>query len=366
MAFVFTDLEGHITYVNDSFLKMWGHGQRDDVLGKRVQALWPDQGDFNERLQSWREEGGWTGEMAVIRKDGNRLHLQFSVNMVTDQAKKPFCMMVSFVDITRQKKIEEAMARSEKLVSLGQLSAGLAHELRNPLAVISSCSQFCLENKELESLVKENFQVILRSSRRASNLISELLAFARPGHLEWKEVDLNEVIAKMLRMAELGVNTYHMTFSKRFQKGLPKIICDEEKLGQVIVNLLQNAIQATAGKGEIVLETACSALRDRVEVSIADNGPGIPEEYRPRVFDPFFTTKDGGTGLGLSICHTIVDQHQGSISIECGDKGGTRVSVTLPVNQDGTGTKRRSREKMSPLPDEENGLTAHVEHNHVR
>jgi len=273
--------------------------------------------------------------------------------------------MVSFVDITRQKMIEESMVRSEKLVSLGQLSAGLAHELRNPLAVISSCSQFCLENKELETLVKENFQVILRSSRRASNLISELLAFARPDQPKWKEVDLNEVVIRMLRMAELGVNISLMTFLKRFQKGLPKIICDEEKLGQVIVNLLQNAIQATAGEGEIVLETACSALRDRVEVSIADNGPGIPEEYRARIFDPFFTTKGGGTGLGLSICHTIVDQHQGSISIECGDKGGTRVSVTLPVNQDGTGTKGRYRGEMSPLSDEENGLTAHVEHNHV-
>ena len=124
-----------------------------------------------------------------------------------------------------------------------------------------------------------------------------------------------------------------MTFLTRFGTGLPQIHGDEDKLGQVILNLLQNAIQACAGKGEIVLETRLSALKNMVEVHIADNGPGIPEDYRPRVFDPFFTTKDGGTGLGLSICHTIVGQHQGSISIECGDKGGTRVSVTLPVNQ---------------------------------
>ena len=342
-AFVFTDLHGNITYVNNSFLKMWGHRQRDHALGKKIQALWPTPNGFEENRQSLLEKGEWTGEMAINGEKRQRKHLQFSVNMVTDQANKPFCMMVSFVDITEQKMAKEAMARSEKLVSLGQLSAGLAHELRNPLAVISSCSQFCLENKKLERLVKENFQVIHRSSKRASNLISELLAFARPDRLEWKKVDVNQVIRKMLRMAELGSNISHMTFSERFGKGLPQISGDGEKLGQVILNLLQNAIQATAGKGEIIIETGLSDLSDMVEIKITDNGPGIPEDYRPQVFNPFFTTKDEGTGLGLSICHTIVDQHQGNISVDCGEKKGTQVLVTLPAKN-----------------------TPHVEHNHAR
>ncbi len=359
--------DGHVKFANRIALELSGYSRQEILAVPFPELLHPEERAeaverYNRRLGD--EDLAPSNILRVLKRDGTFIWVE-NQSVKSLWQDKPATL--NFIrDLTRRKKTEEAMARSEKLVSLGQLSAGLAHELRNPLAVISSCSQFCLENKELESLVKENFQVILRSSRRASNLISELLAFARPGQLEWKEVDLNEVIAKMLRIAELGVNTYHMTFSKRFQKGLPKIVCDEEKLGQVIVNLLQNAIQATAGKGEIVLETACSVLRDRVEVNITDNGPGIPEEYRSRVFDPFFTTKDGGTGLGLSICHTIVDQHQGIISIECGEKGGARVSVTLPVNQDGTETKRRSRKKISPLPDEENGLTAHMEHSHVR
>ncbi len=359
--------DGYVKFANRIAMELSGYSQQEILAIPFPELLHPE--DRTEAVERYNRKLGDddltpTNILRVLKRDGTFIWVE-NQSVKSLWQDKPATL--NFMrDLTRRRKIEEAMARSEKLVSLGQLSAGLAHELRNPLAVISSCSQFCLENKELESLVKENFQVILRSSRRASNLISELLAFARPDHLEWKEVDLNEVVTKMLRMAELGVNTYHMTFSKRFQKGLPKIICDEEKLGQVIVNLLQNAIQATAGKGEIVLETACSALRDRVEVNIVDSGPGIPEEYRPRVFDPFFTTKDGGTGLGLSICHTIVDQHQGSISIECGEKKGTRVSVTLPVNQDSTGMKGRRQEKMSPLSDEENGLTAHREHNHVR
>ncbi|MFH1908621.1 MAG: ATP-binding protein, partial [Chloroflexota bacterium] len=109
---------------------------------------------------------------------------------------------------------------------------------------------------------------------------------------------------------------------------------DKEKLGQLFLNLIQNAIQAVPKKGKIVLESRVLAQGEVLEVSIVDDGSGIPEDYRSRVFDPFFTTKDGGTGLGLSICHTIVEQHQGSINIECGEETGTRVSVRLPVKQD--------------------------------
>ena len=326
--------DGYVKFANRIALELSGYSQEEILTIPFPEMIHPeDRAEAKERYDRRLEDVELSSDniLRVLKKDGTVLWVENQAvrNLWQDQP-----ATLNFMrDLTRRKKNEEAMARSEKLVSLGQLSAGLAHELRNPLAVISSCSQFCLENKELELLVKENFQVILRSSRRASNLISELLAFARPDRLEWREVDLNEVVAKMLRMAELGVNISHMTFLTRFGTGLPQIHGDEDRLGQVILNLLQNAIQACAGKGEIVLETRLSALKNMVEVHIADNGPGIPEDYRPRVFDPFFTTKDGGTGLGLSICHTIVDQHQGSISIECGDKGGTRVSVTLPVNQ---------------------------------
>ena len=237
-------------------------------------------------------------------------------------------------DITELKIVEEAMVRSEKLASLGQLSAGLSHELRNPLAVISSCSQFCLENMKFEQLVRENFQVIYRNSQRASRLISELLAFARPGRFEREEVDVNELVSRMLQMAELEAEPFGITIVRRLNDRIPKIVGDKEKLGQLFLNLIQNAIQAVPKKGKIVLESRVLAQGEVLEVSIVDDGPGIPEDCRSRVFDPFFTTKDGGTGLGLSICHTIVEQHQGSINIECGEETGTRVSVRLPVKQD--------------------------------
>lgn len=238
-------------------------------------------------------------------------------------------------DVSQQNRMEEMMIRSEKIASLGQLSAGIAHELRNPLAVISSCAQFCLENMTLERLVAENFHVIFRNSHRASTLISELLAFARPDRLKWKSVNLNRLFERMLHMAELEVDPSHVTFVKRFEKGLLEIPGDEEKLGQVCLNLIQNAIQAISGNGTITLETRVDPTTDQVvEISVADNGSGIPQENLQRIFDPFFTTKDKGTGLGLSICHAIVEQHHGNISVECGEGEGTRINIKLPVKQE--------------------------------
>lgn len=329
----FADLEGNVTYVNKAILKMWGYSDEEEVIGKSIQTFIHKEAEAVEAIKKLRETGSCVGQATAVRKDGSLFDVQVSANMVTDESNKPICMMGSFIDITEQKRAEEFMMRSEKLSSLGQLAGGLAHELKNPLAVISSCSQFCLENMKLERLVRENFQVIRRNTKRASKLINELLAFAKPDHLEQKELDVNEVLLRMLRMAGLETDPSHTTFVERLKKRLPKLRGDEEKLSQVFLNLIQNAIQAVSGNGEIVLQTGFIAPDNMVEVKVIDNGPGIPEEYRKRIFDPFFTTKDEGTGLGLSICHSIVEQHRGGISVECGEQGGTRVSVRLPVKQ---------------------------------
>ena len=138
-------------------------------------------------------------------------------------------------------------------------------------------------------------------------------------------------------MAKLELNRKtHVRFLKRFEKGLPEIPGDEEKLGQVCLNLIQNAIQAVSDDGVIILETRrVSGDENAIEISVKDNGSGISPIHLTKIFDPFFTTKDTGTGLGLSICHSIVEQHQGAINAECKETEGTRVSVILPIQQKG-------------------------------
>jgi signal transduction histidine kinase len=270
--------------------------------------------------------------LKAIQVIGN---VQISASMVTDDSDRPICIMGSFLDITRQKMAEGLMMRTEKLSSLGQLSAGLAHELRNPLAVVSSCSQFCMENLKLYPKVHENLQVIQRNSQRASKLISELLAFARPDQLEQEDVDINEIMKNVLRMTRLEVHPGRVAFVQHLSRKLPKVRGDREKLSQVFLNLVQNAIHAVSGKGTIIIESQFPNSHHLLDVSVIDDGPGIQEEYRKKVFDPFFTTKDAGTGLGLSICYSIVEQHMGTICLEQVEEGGTRICVRLPASAEG-------------------------------
>jgi PAS domain S-box-containing protein len=332
----FSDLEGNMAYANNSFCQMWGYGNGDEIVGKPFWEFF-NKGAGVSRIHMILQEGGsYVREASAVRKDGSSFDVLVSAGVVLNESGKPIRMMSSFIDITQQKKAEESMMRAEKLSSLSHLSAGLAHELRNPLAVISSCTQFCLENVKLERLVRENFEVIYRNNQRANKLIGELLAFAKPDHLEQKEMDINEVLLDVLHMAKLEIDPADVNFVRYLRKGLPKIMGDKGKLGQVFLNIIQNAIQAISGKGKIILKSQFLAADDVLEVSVSDNGHGIPEDYRKKIFDPFFSTKDGGTGLGLSICNSIVEQHRGSIDISGGEDKGTHISVRLPAIQEMT------------------------------
>ena len=135
--------------MNKSFLQLWGYGHDKDVLGKPLEDFLESKEKALQMVKALYEKGGWTGEMGAVSKDGSLLDLHISASMVNDADGRPVCMMASLVDISEKREMEEAMLRSEKLSSMGQLAAGLAHELKNPLAVISSCAQFCMENMEL-------------------------------------------------------------------------------------------------------------------------------------------------------------------------------------------------------------------------
>jgi len=329
------DLKGHITYANKAFVRMWGYPNEEALIGKPLRRLFHSQMNGAKAVETLRTEGGFVDEVTAVREDGSPFPVQVSANMVLNESGRPISMMGSFLDITEQKKAEEMMLRTEKLSSLGQLSAGLAHELRNPLAVVSSCSQFCLENMKLERLVRENFEVIYRSSQRASKLISELLTFARSGALTTNDVDIDEVVKRVLEIIRMEVDPDRVALVQRLEAGLPQIRGDREKLRQVFLNLLQNAIQAVSSRGTIIVESRFIQLENLVEITVMDDGPGIPEEHRQKVFDPFFTTKPDGTGLGLSICHSIVEQHMGTIHVEPVEDRGVCVCVRLPAFKTG-------------------------------
>ena len=266
-----------------------------------------------------------------INKNGNIKFVETNSVLISWQNRPT--VLVFIRDITEQKILREAIIRSEKLSALGKLSAGLAHELRSPLTAISSYTQFCLEEPKLPTDLKNNLEMINSHVQRANQLIKDLLAFSKPAQIAWNPIDINNILSHTLRMARLEKSGSGILLETDFDPDLPLVQGDGGKISQVFFNIIMNAIEASSKGEKILAQSRYLVEESRVEITIIDNGPGIPKEYLKNIFDPFFTLKDDGTGLGLSIAHTIMEQHKGHIKATTGPEGiGARVSVVFPVN----------------------------------
>jgi signal transduction histidine kinase len=214
--------------------------------------------------------------------------------------------------------------------------SGLLHDLRNPLAVINSCAQLCLDGSDLDPAVRERLEMILESSQKAHALTKQFLSYAKSSVLDFKPVNINRLLLIMWKMSELESAPCQVIFNAHLAKDLPEVMGSQENLERVFLNLFMNAIHAISRKGKVTVETRLLPSQDLVEIKVSDDGPGIPPEQQARIFEPFFTTKENGTGLGLSICHSIILQHRGTISIDSSAARGTTVSIQIPVVQNET------------------------------
>lgn len=226
----------------------------------------------------------------------------------------------------------ERMKRAERLFALGQLSAGLAHEVRNPLSSIAGAADMLQRNHGLEERDAECLGIISKECQRLNRLVTDFLAFARPRTPHYQSVDIEALLDCVIGLAAHATGGAPITLRREPLPALGPIDCDPELLTQVLLNLAINAIQAMPEGGEVRL----SARRrdNRVLIQIRDEGCGISEGDRDRIFDPFFTTKPTGTGLGLSVAHQIVEQFGGILSAEANPGKGMTFSVQLPAAQE--------------------------------
>jgi signal transduction histidine kinase len=237
------------------------------------------------------------------------------------------------------KQSQLTLRRADRLSSLGLLTAGLAHEIRNPLVAIRTFTQLLPERYD-DAEFREVFQgLALKEVDRICGLINDLLNFARPSRPNIAEENLNEVVDGVARILESQAKDREVKIAREFVPNLPKVWIDREQLKQVFMNLILNAIQAMRDGGSLVIATRVSAdgdgnaTRPCVQVEVRDTGIGIPEENLERIFDPFFTNKDGGSGLGLSISHQIIQEHGGRILVRSKIKEGTSFFVNLPLER---------------------------------
>jgi len=227
-----------------------------------------------------------------------------------------------------REQFQEANLRSSRGKTL--ITAFL-HDLKGPLALISSCAQFCMGNGVQLASLEKNLKIIYEGTQRANDLTRKFLEVFEVEMLRVEPVRIEEVIGRAWQAVQQDTQAFQVRFEVELEPELPGVMGNREGLERVFFNLFLNALQAISPTGKVVVEAEYLSLENMVEVGVIDDGPGIPKEYRRRVFDHFFTTKVGGTGLGLSLCRAIVKQHRGEIQVDCPVGGGTRVSVKLPI-----------------------------------
>ena len=230
------------------------------------------------------------------------------------------------------KKTEAQLVRSEKLASLGQLAAGIAHEIRNPLTSINILIHSLAENLSTDHVHREDLLVIEEEIERINRIIDQFLRFGKPSSPHFEKTDVLSILEETLLLLRLQIEKQKIHVERVFNP-LPPAVLDREQMKQVILNLMMNALQAMPAGGQLHLSASESEEPGWLHLGIRDSGPGIPPEHLAKLFDPFFSTKDGGIGLGLSIAHRIIDQHHGRIEVASTPGEGTLFALSLPVNQ---------------------------------
>ncbi|MEI7672177.1 MAG: ATP-binding protein, partial [Deltaproteobacteria bacterium] len=233
-----------------------------------------------------------------------------------------------FRDMTEIRRLEEEVARSRRLASLGSLAAGVAHEIRNPLSSIKGFATYFRERYRDNPEDRETADVMIREVDRLNRVITQLLEFARPLTMHRVSTSLQTLIHHALKMVEGEAQAKRIMVETELSPEVGKISLDTDRMTQVLLNLLQNAIGAMPGGGVLRIS---GARRDEkgVRITVADTGIGIPKEDLPRVFDPYFTTRPSGTGLGLAIVHNIVEAHGGEIRLESEFGKGTTATILM-------------------------------------
>jgi signal transduction histidine kinase len=225
----------------------------------------------------------------------------------------------------------ELMKRNERLYAMGQLSAGLAHEIRNPLASIEGAAAVIKSDPDSAERRAEFLDIIQKECRRLNRLLTNFLEFARPQPPQYKPVEIARLFESVIALALHAIGRKPITLQQVVEPGIPTLECDPEQMKQVLLNLTINAIQATA-EGEIMLQA--NAQNGKAQIQVRDPGCGMAPEQAGNLFDLFFTTKENGTGLGLPVAHRIVSQHGGVLTATNNEDKGMTFSILLPLRRE--------------------------------
>ncbi len=298
----------------------------DDALGRRVPDL------AHELVQSLSmERGKRRHEIAAHTRDGHDRPLGISISLLTDGAERRRGVIAVFQDLTEVHEMRERVRKADRLAAIGELSAGIAHELRNPLASISGSIEMLHQELKLEGENGRLMELIMRESDRLDRIISDFLDFAKIRAPKRLPARLDKCLSEtMVLLKKNADKSDGVSIRLECAEEIPLVYMDDEQMRQVFMNLAVNSCEAMEKGGKLDVIAGPTGT-GQVRIAFCDTGPGVNPEGIARMFEPFFTSKEGGTGLGLAIANKIVTAHGGTIECRNRDQGGAVFTITLPV-----------------------------------
>ncbi|HEX6626744.1 MAG TPA: ATP-binding protein [Gemmatimonadaceae bacterium] len=327
-------VDAKVQYANAAAVKEYGY-EAHEIPGLSVDdfVVAPTHASRRQTIPPIAQDKAlWIGEHVHRRKDGSEFPAAVTLSHIRDASNNIVGLVIGVRNLTEERKVSDYLGRTEKLAAIGELVAGVAHELNNPLTGISTFAQLLLEDK-LHGEQFESVSLIKREADRAITVIRDLLLFARKTDARDVVVDINTIVKHTIRLRALASRSSGIEVHMHLDEGNPRVRGDEPKLQQVLLNLLVNAESAMDDAEIRHLTVTTRKKQGAVEIVISDTGHGMPESVMQRVFEPFFTTKPPGkgTGLGLSVSYGIIHQHQGTITVDSTPEIGTTFTILLPL-----------------------------------
>ncbi len=324
-----TDVSGRINYVNDTFCTISGYA-REELLGQdhRIVNSGYHAKEFIREL--WRTIASgrvWHGELRNRAKDGHIYWVDTTIVPFLNERGKPYQYIAIRSDITARKEAEEKLAQQAALARVGQMAAVVAHEVRNPLAGIKGAVQVLMSRRSAGDSELPVMRDIVGRIDSLSDLINDLMLYARPRPPRFSHIELRSVISDAVTIVRRDPAAQSIEIV--IEGADVSAAVDDELIRATLLNLVLNAVQAMAGHGRI--SVTLGKLGNVAVIQVRDSGPGIPPDIRNQVFEPFFTTKARGGGLGLPIARRTAELHGGSLTLECPEGGGTVVTMKLPL-----------------------------------
>lgn len=330
------DETGKITDLNDAGARIFEIEKLSDFLtNSQFTSLFQNPDVGQKIISGVLENGSVTNlESVLVTQSGNEIDVSISATLIVDEAHHLKFIEGIIRDITEEKRINLHLAQTERLASIGQLAAGVAHEINNPLGVILCYGDLIDKNAESSAQINEDISIVLKHANECKTIVESLLNFGRVSDTHFEKADIHHAIAEVLAVLSNQLTKRKIEVNQSFNPNMQKVLFDQQKMKQVFMNLLLNSMQAMPNGGELNVSTDYDIDDESVIITIGDTGYGISQDKLDKIFEPFFTTKEQGkgTGLGLSVSYGIIQQHKGQITVESRENKGTSFSIKLPQN----------------------------------